>query len=464
MNPTRLSRLSRFFLLASAGMLFVGRFVAFGDSSPDLRAKSHGAIPGPFASSATDLNEFLANKLQTAQQLELLNKLQDKAFVNGLLERNSKSFERNKEILRSLTEALRKGQLEVSPTILEQIQQITTPLTQHKLNSELQDFKNAIKSLAANGKSKGAQSGTKEPDKNRESGSPSNDQGTNGSASLPARPSDARFPQRPVRGEDSPANPPWVEKFLEIMERNEALRNSAALQQLAQQIMRAGSQAENISLGVGESSFGEALAGKVAAWMPSPEFWTEKILAKVEKMPLPSLPALPNVKLPKLDFSGKVRLPGSLPRVGWRAASRRDIGVTFLVVVGAALVAVVSWQLYQARRRRIKSPAWAIGQEDHKNGEIAIPADFLAVATREDVIRAFEYLSLLKLGARVSSWNHRHIAAQLGGEAGDRRQAAQRLAAIYEQARYAPEGEALPESAVRAARCELSYLAGAPSA
>ena len=103
-----------------------------------------------------------------------------------------------------------------------------------------------------------------------------------------------------------------------------------------------------------------------------------------------------------------------------------------------------------------------------------------AVATREEVIRAFEYLSLLRLGPAARNWNHRTIACQLAnpsepgpasarlfsqrlgrsGRVSGLAEAAQTLADVYEKARYAPASDDLPSSALAAARTELCLLAG----
>jgi hypothetical protein len=81
------------------------------------------------------------------------------------------------------------------------------------------------------------------------------------------------------------------------------------------------------------------------------------------------------------------------------------------------------------------------------------------VATREELIRAFEYLSLLRCGEPARAWHHRAIAACLGGTESERRAAAERLAALYEQARYAPAAGGEPDWT--AARGPLAELAGA---
>src|SRR5262249_39439059 len=87
-----------------------------------------------------------------------------------------------------------------------------------------------------------------------------------------------------------------------------------------------------------------------------------------------------------------------------------------------------------------------------------------AVTTREDLVKAFEYLSLLKFGRDALSWNHLEIAAQFVQRQPESSQAAGRLANLYEHARYAPGDESLPDEVVQMARRELTFLAGEQSA
>jgi hypothetical protein len=83
------------------------------------------------------------------------------------------------------------------------------------------------------------------------------------------------------------------------------------------------------------------------------------------------------------------------------------------------------------------------------------------VASRADLIRAFEYLSLARCGEAARSWHHRAIAERLGGAEEERRTAAAGLARLYEQARYAPADH--PEPDWTAARRPLTFLAGTGS-
>ena len=92
------------------------------------------------------------------------------------------------------------------------------------------------------------------------------------------------------------------------------------------------------------------------------------------------------------------------------------------------------------------------------------PVNPALVSTPAELIRAFEYLSLLRLGPDSRSWNHRAIAAHLGQTVPpDGRRAADELAALYEQARYAPADDPLPADALSTARRDLCLLAGVAS-
>jgi len=86
------------------------------------------------------------------------------------------------------------------------------------------------------------------------------------------------------------------------------------------------------------------------------------------------------------------------------------------------------------------------------------------VRSREDVVRAFEFLSVTKCGAVAVNWHHLQIAKQIGGEESDWREAAARLARLYEKARYAPLNELFTEVEIAEARARLQQLAGVPSA
>jgi hypothetical protein len=134
--------------------------------------------------------------------------------------------------------------------------------------------------------------------------------------------------------------------------------------------------------------------------------------------------------------------------------------LVWLGVVGlAVLVLWQVWSRFGAGRAAARIlGGWRLG---------AWPVDPAHVATREELIQAFEYLSLLRLGAAARTWNHLDIAAALGAMAAGgsaARRAAARLAALYEEARYAPEEGPLPGPALAEARRDLCFLGGVAAA
>jgi hypothetical protein len=131
---------------------------------------------------------------------------------------------------------------------------------------------------------------------------------------------------------------------------------------------------------------------------------------------------------------------------------------TVLWVLLFAVLGVAAWRLLVWRQAQLRAAvaAWKLGPW---------PVDPAAVATPQELILAFEYLSLLRFGQAAFTWNHLEIAAHLAeGEAEpteQRQAAARRLAALYEQARYAPLVGPLPDADLASARRDLCFLAGA---
>jgi hypothetical protein len=90
------------------------------------------------------------------------------------------------------------------------------------------------------------------------------------------------------------------------------------------------------------------------------------------------------------------------------------------------------------------------------------PVDPSQVATRTELIQAFEYLAVRTFGDRARSWNHRAVAGELGTACGHA-DAAHDLARLYEESRYTPGPELLTADARRAAHRQLCLLAGVPA-
>jgi hypothetical protein len=168
-------------------------------------------------------------------------------------------------------------------------------------------------------------------------------------------------------------------------------------------------------------------------------------------------PDLPTARLP-----GVPRVTGRLPGAPSLSNVTAD-GVAKVLVVGLA-VAVAALLLWRSRGwwqdvLAARLAAWKLGPWPVR------PAD---VTTRGDLVRAFEYLAVLCLGPGARTCHHLELARRLGAQPAvdpeRRRDAAVDLAHVYEQARYTPDDEVLPDDLLRRARRELCYLAGEPAA
>jgi hypothetical protein len=176
-------------------------------------------------------------------------------------------------------------------------------------------------------------------------------------------------------------------------------------------------------------------------------------------IPTPSMPKvnMPNVSVGMPSF----KLP-SLGAPSPGAGGGFGFGMVLVWIAGVVIVALVVWQLWQ---RYANPPApkeslgWHLGPWPVNPGR---------VATRPELIQAFEYLSLLVLGRAARTWNHLDIATSMGGDAtggsAEQRAAAHQLASLYEQARYAPGAEPFSSDALAAARRNLCFLAGVAAA
>lgn len=238
----------------------------------------------------------------------------------------------------------------------------------------------------------------------------------------------------------------WAEKVAQWTERlPESVRNSPALKDGVQRLTESAAEALRNS-GGGPDGL-DALARLetrlefVRKWLP------KEMPAALRNLRMPDLSRFaPNVRLPHLEMN-----PPELPSTPHLVAAEMDaraVGNGLLAGVGVMVLAAVVWRLLGGRlapsagRQRVLGP-W--------------PLDPARVASRVELIQAFEYLSLLRCGEPARSWHHRAIAECLSGSEAGRREAAARLAELYEQARYAPANGGEPDWST--AREPLSLLA-----
>jgi hypothetical protein len=168
----------------------------------------------------------------------------------------------------------------------------------------------------------------------------------------------------------------------------------------------------------------------------------------LSRLPRPRMPAVPTLGVP------------SAPAVS--ARSLADAGKAVVWVAALTLVAVLLWRAgggWYDRLREARAAEWRLGPW---------PVRPEAVSTRGELVRAFEHLALLCLGRAARTHHHLDLGEEIGAQPSldpDRRQdAARTLARLYEQARYAPPADPLPDAELERARRELCYLAGVSAA
>ncbi|VTR94375.1 unnamed protein product [Gemmata massiliana] len=128
-----------------------------------------------------------------------------------------------------------------------------------------------------------------------------------------------------------------------------------------------------------------------------------------------------------------------------------------LILFALVLTAVLWWKwaaIFPASDRAVRSP----------DGLGAWPLDPRSINTREDVVKAFEYLSVLICGPGAKTWTHSTIADELTQLAQTHGETAVKLARLYELARYAPLDEPLTRAEVLEARRLVCDLAGVDEA
>ncbi len=81
-----------------------------------------------------------------------------------------------------------------------------------------------------------------------------------------------------------------------------------------------------------------------------------------------------------------------------------------------------------------------------------------AVQSRDDVILVFEYLTLKKCGQEALNWHHRQVAQEMSDRWPEKKESIDRLANLYEKARYAPLHETFTQSEIEEARVRFVHL------
>jgi hypothetical protein len=443
-----MARASGILGLLLIGALWLPGNPAFGQEiSEDARRNSHGPIPG---NRYLNLPQALSQRMRAAKQLsEAENFMQESRanenFIRELLKKLDNLPPEEKARLDSFLEAYKKEKIEVPEYLLKQLK-----VAQQDLGSggfppefgkiiEKEDFRRL------NGSSADSTGSPASPPEGSSSKPASTDSQIDlNMNSLRERDSGA------VKDEHTSKAMDWFLKQLE---------KSPELQELAESFRRDYLNSGRMPLGSLGDTWGDNLAQIVRPILPDSEFWMAKVVPHLRNMPLPSLSGL---NVPEFKISTPSLPSLDAPSLGVPSVSTAKTGMGLLLLPVLVIFGLVVWRLIRNRNLR-KLASWQL-QRGAANESMPgpWPVRLNALRTNEDVIRAFEYLSLLKLGNEARHWNHRNIARELGRDSLDRRRSAEHLAVLYERARYAPGTQRFSPDVLRTAGHELSLLAGEP--
>lgn len=182
---------------------------------------------------------------------------------------------------------------------------------------------------------------------------------------------------------------------------------------------------------------------------------------------------LPQIRFPKLGNWGNWFGTGSgiggggsgggptMPRPGGAGSGDGFGGLNFggswtpVILIGLILFGVLLW--FWLKNVRFSSDDRVVLESGCLG---PWPVDPRAINTREDVVKAFEYLSVLICGPSARTWTHGTIAGALADLATTHGERAVLLARLYELARYAPLDEPLTQDELIEARQLVCALAG----
>lgn len=157
----------------------------------------------------------------------------------------------------------------------------------------------------------------------------------------------------------------------------------------------------------------------------------------------PRMPETGGSRWPSGNWGGSFNFGGM--QVPWLFA------VLLLLLIAAAVV-WWKWETIKQLSARRAAPI--------PHGLGPWPLDPHDINTREDVVKAFEYLSVLICGPGARTWTHSTIADELTALARTHGETAMKLARLYELARYAPLDEPLTRAELLEARRLVCDLAG----
>lgn len=133
------------------------------------------------------------------------------------------------------------------------------------------------------------------------------------------------------------------------------------------------------------------------------------------------------------------------------AGSLGTVGIVILSLIAAVVIGLFIWKVLPVLREGYAPRPLP--------GHGPWPVDPRSIRTREQLVKAFEYLSILECGDQARSWNHVTIADALRQLVPDSAAYADALGRLYSVARYTPEAEPIDAVTIAEARGYLCQLA-----
>ena len=267
------------------------------------------------------------------------------------------------------------------------------------------------------------------------------------SAAPAVRSAAAEFREQAARQQIVKQLSEWAERFPRDRLPS-SLRDSPAVKDLFHRLTD--TAADALRNNAGAEGWDTQLARWEAGWKAATDWLPKEAPAALKHLHLPDVSRFtPTVRLPQIERMAPTL--SEIRRIDGSAGGMRTAANVLLGGVAVVVVLGMIWRLVTRRKQLAADGRSSLGPW---------PLDPARIATRDEVIQAFEYLSVLQCGTPARSWHHRAIADRLGGVEADRRVAAARLAKLYEQARYAPAAGSEPDWA--AARGPLTLLARVP--
>ncbi len=415
--------------------------------APMAHKESHHDLPGGL--DLSNPQELMAQRLQALQEL---HQLQDQ--VQELLKDEKFREQMGKfslEELQRLQEKLLKGEGLKEPTWTQMLEQVRA---RKKLDQRQIDM---FRRLAERIEKKQS---------SHESAQTTPDNGAKNAPPQPPPPPDSASPPPDPPTPTAPA-PSLLDRLQEdttkwLMENLEGVSGDflQALTEIGNEsntpladLLRSVPQSDFAGINVRDHPLLPALqTGTISRYLSGMGDFFQRQNGFMEKVgslfPKSALPSLPNLGSPSVSM----RTPSTVESDGWMPA--------MLCLLMLGVIVLFLWKGFGSNGQTGSGAEgeWRLG---------SWPVSPDAVSTRQDVIRAFEYLALLCFGPAAATCHHRQLAQRLAEQDStnpSRRQAAEMLAWLYEQARYAPADEALSQEQLSDARHALTSLAGVTTA